>query len=541
LEDELISIVIADDEELVREGMKSLLANEMGYQVVAEAENGYELLNKITLFHPQIVILDVRMPVMDGLTALERIRSLFPELKVIILSGYNDFPLLKKAIQLGAIDYLLKPCSLKELREVLERIRRTILQEEDARGEKERLENRLKSCSLAFLEKTFWQLLRHELSLHDLREKIGVLGIQNREVVVIAIAACSAYQVRLSMDDHQYKDFRFKVERNVEEILKQMKREILLILQDDDTDVLLVVVSSSPLSFSDSLLALEIENALRKKFTRKFLVACSRPVTLLELDGAYQQVISLLGQKIFFASKAQEESFSPIEPSLREEVRNLINRVRFGSKNMVEQKLEGLFYHLDRNRAESSQYAQLAFYVAEMAFQCALEERLSVPNTLNPFMQGKEIGQLHTRDDFFVWLKKYLEIIAQMFQGNSAGFSLAVRRCLEFLDEHYGDNIGLNHLARLVDLNPAYLSFLIKKETGKSFSEHLVERRMVKARDLLNQGNLNVSEVANRVGYENVRYFSEVFRKFEGVTPQQFRKRKITSEKKQKIPDDIKK
>lgn len=537
--DKTISILIADDEELVRKGIRCLLADKGDYKVVGEAENGRDLIDKIMAFRPQVIILDVRMPIMDGLTALEKIKVSFPEVKVVILSGYDDFHLLKRAIQLGVTDYVLKPCNPEELHKVLEKVRSILLQEEQARLEKEKMETIVKSCSSVFLEKTFHQLLKGELSALDLRESIELLDIKTKEVIVLVATVYNSYQV-LSMGTHHYRSFCFKVEENIRIILGQMGGKIVSILKEDNG--IFVIIIAPPLPHSIPLLTRVLCDELKKKVYQDFLMVYSDRVALFNLNEAYQQAMSSLRRKIFFASMETQESLVPMMTLFSEEMwGDLFQHLRLGNKVMVIQKLTELFDCLDRNRGDPTRYAQFTFYVAEMAFHCALEEGLPVPNILNPFMQSREIEKLHTRDDLFAWLKRYFETILEIFQKRNTGLSFAVRKCLRFLDEHCCENIGLTQLARVVELSPAYLSFLIKQETGKNFSEHLIERRMAIARKILRQGNCSVSEVANRVGYANVRYFSEVFRKFEGITPQQFRRGKIDFSKKQKNSDKIKK
>lgn len=536
--DETVSVLIADDEELVRKGIRCLLAETGNYRVVGEAENGGDLIDKITVLRPQVIILDVRMPVMDGLTALEKIRVSFPKIKVVILSGYNDFDLLKKAIQLGVTDYLLKPCDPEEFRRVLEKVKTSLFQEEQERLEKERMEAKVQSCFSAFLEKTLYQLLKNELSPSDLRERTKLLDVENQEVIVLVAALRNSYQVISSMDPNQHKCFCSRMEENIRSTLEHMGCKIMSILRENSCTFVVILSSFRPIP----VVARALLDELRKKALQDFLIVYSDRATLVNLYEAYQQAMRSLRQKLFFAFMEAQEPSSPATTFFPEAIwGDLFHSLRLGDKAMVTRKLEELFGCLDRNRGGPTQYAQLAFYIAETAFHLAFEEGLTVPNVFNPFMQSREIEKLHTRDDFFTWLQKYLEAILEILQRKNAGFSWAVRKCLQLLDEHCCENVSLAKLASMVDLNPTYLSFLIKRETGKNFSEHLMERRMAIARKLLKREGLNVSEVARRVGYENVRSFSEAFRRCEGVTPRQFRQGQMVFSREQKISDKIKK
>ncbi len=113
--DKPISILIADDEELVRRGIRCLLANEIDYQVIGEAENGCELIDKIAMFHPQVVILDVRMPIMDGLDVVDAIRKKDELVPIIIITAYGSIESAEEAVKKGAFDYITKPFRQEQL------------------------------------------------------------------------------------------------------------------------------------------------------------------------------------------------------------------------------------------------------------------------------------------------------------------------------------------------------------------------------------------------------------------------------------------
>ena len=166
-----ISILVADDEHLVRKGIRHLLADQHDYRIVADASNGKEALEKAQELKPNIIILDVKMPVMNGLETLKQLNQFSPDSKTIILSGHSDFTFAQQALKFGANDYLLKPTNLEELMAALAKVKADILQDQDA-------ETNLSHGMSAITEQFFIALLRNELQSAEIAEKLQSLLVE---------------------------------------------------------------------------------------------------------------------------------------------------------------------------------------------------------------------------------------------------------------------------------------------------------------------------------------------------------------------------
>lgn len=126
----LYRIILVDDEEEVRKGIiRKIDWNHLGFEVVGDAENGAEALEKIEQLEPEVVMTDIRMPFMDGLALTERIRQKYPSMKVLIFSGFDDFEYAQQAIKLNVTEYILKPVNVEELSEILTRVRKNLDEE----------------------------------------------------------------------------------------------------------------------------------------------------------------------------------------------------------------------------------------------------------------------------------------------------------------------------------------------------------------------------------------------------------------------------
>ena len=126
----LYRIILVDDEEEVRKSIiRKIKWEENGFLVAGDAENGEDALEKIELLEPDLILTDIRMPYMDGLTLAERVRQKYPSMKIVIFSGYDDFEYAKQAIKLNVTEYILKPVNVEELTAILQKIKANLDQE----------------------------------------------------------------------------------------------------------------------------------------------------------------------------------------------------------------------------------------------------------------------------------------------------------------------------------------------------------------------------------------------------------------------------
>ena len=215
------TILLADDEYLVRKGIRHLLRDQAEYRIVADAADGCEAVQKAAELQPQIIILDVKMPRLDGLEALEQIRTASPGSKTIILSGYSSFEYAQRALKLGACDYLLKPVALEELLAVLHRVQRRILQEAKQQESSRQLEERLGYSMSAFIEQFYLQLLHGELPEEELSEKMRVLELENQQVSVLLVGLDHSYRLKTFCSEKAYQGMLQETKAELEGLLRE--------------------------------------------------------------------------------------------------------------------------------------------------------------------------------------------------------------------------------------------------------------------------------------------------------------------------------
>jgi two-component system response regulator YesN len=523
---EVTTILLADDEYLVRKGIRHLLKDQPEYSIIADAADGCEAAEKAEQLHPEIIILDVKMPRMDGLEALEQILTESPRSKTIILSGYSSFEYAQRALKLGACDYLLKPVALEELLAVLARIKRGILQEKRELESSKQIEERLGYSMSAFIEQFYLQLLNNELPEEELTEKMRVLGLENQRASVLLVGL-----------DHSYRLKTFSSEKAYQAILQEMKASLVNLLADgrpktppvlalNDAVFALIYLDSfspEPLEFARQLL-----RAIKTKLQHIVSIALSRRFPLREVSKAYAEAAARLKQRLLLGGDrviCEDQGHSTqIKEYPHELERKLSTAVRFGDVGQMKAVLRMILRQLSRQGIPSECWQQIAFDIMEQGYQVAQQMSLPTATALEMMEKSREISQLTTWQDIQLWLENSLGELAQWIRALGAGPSLAVKKALSFIEGHYRESIKLADVAEHVCLSPNYLSQQLKRQTGKSFLEHLCGWRLEEAKRLLSGTLLNIGQIAYQVGYESSRYFSEVFQRHCGKTPSQFRK-----------------
>ncbi len=523
---EVTTILLADDEYLVRKGIRHLLREQPGYAIIADAADGCEAAEKAAELQPQIIILDVKMPRMDGLEALEQIRTACPNSKTIILSGYSSFEYAQRALKLGACDYLLKPVALEELLAVLQRARQRILQEKKQLESSRQNEERLSYSMSAFIEQFYLQLLNGELPEEELTEKMRVLGLENQRDSVLLVGLDHSYRLKTFSPEKAYQTLLQELKVELENLLAEGGTAAPPVLSLDNAVFALIYpedLSPEPLEFARLVL-----RAIKTKLQHTVSVALSGKTSLRDIHKARAEAAARLKQRLLFGGdrvfrqdpgQSAQAARYPHDLEAR-----LAAAVRFGDLGQMKAVLRELIRELNRQSIPPDCWQQIAFDIMEQGYQVARQMSLPSAAAMELMEKSREISLLTTWQDIQLWLEKSLGELAERIRALGAGPSLAVKKALSFIEGHYREGIKLADVAEQVCLSPNYLSQQLKEQTGKSFSEHLCGWRLEEAKRLLSNSLLPVGRIAGQVGYEDPRYFSELFQRHCGKTPSQYRK-----------------
>lgn len=506
----MYKVLLVDDEPQIRQGLQAKIHwKENGFICCGEASNGKEALQMIDVVRPHVVITDIRMPEMDGVALLKEGMSRYPELFFIVLSGYDDFPYVKAALQYGAKDYLLKPVVRKELIDRLADLRALL----DERHER--------------LREQFWLLaVRNNSDPEKWAAEAARFGIEEPEQLNQPMRFVTlGFQDLKSIAQDVYVTVRKKA---------MLWNEAVYVFRDPAVPELLHLVFGCALHGQEAL-----EEWLYGSFKKSIEARLSVPVQIGVGDPVHapqdwrkgfissrlrwMQSVSVAADEAKGSRPTHTEHWE-LTPILEKQ---LTSAVVEGDRETLIRLLHSIL-NTEPPLTLHALYLlalRLLLLFDELAFKSGQpfqETQLlinALPESLWSCRTPKESEELFTR------LGTALMEHIQRTTPSSGGESI-VRRIEAYLERHYADeNISLSDMARRFHLHVTYLSELFKKTTGKNYTEYVTEIRIKKAKELLEHTELRVSDVAEMTGFSNANYFSQVFKKMTGLSPNEYRQR----------------
>ena len=532
----LYRIILVDDEEEVRKGIiRKIDWEALGFQVVGDAENGQDALEKIEQLEPDVVMTDIRMPYMDGLTLTSWIRQKYPSVKVLIFSGFDDFEYAQKAIKLNVTEYILKPVNVEELTRILNRVRENLDQEIKQRRDVDLLRESYLS-SLPILRELFLNdMVRGNMPAENIRQKleeykIDILGAEKWLTAVINVENEASEETGLTF--HQEKELiPISVKSLLEDNLKDYCRFTAFNSAVGVTLIAAVDGERKQTSLIDLLgdICKEIKRILQVTVTIG-IGYFSRE--LEQLPAAYQSAVDALGYreivgtgKTIYINDMEPVSRGKLQLETRDEA-DLIAVVKFGTREKIEAAAKNFAARMEGARVHMR---QLQVY------------QMSIINCLIRLMQQQdlELGAMFGTDEMYGKViygnmkpEEFASVITEvgcrmneaMNRERDKTAKKVILEAKQYILDHYQDpELSVDVMCRQLHMSPAYFSTVFKRETGQTYIAYLTEVRLDKAVELLNTTDDKTYVIAQKVGYQEQNYFSYVFKKRFGISPTKFR------------------
>jgi len=522
-----MKLLIVDDDEQIRSGIEQGIDwDALGIHQVITAANGIEAWQSIVKDQPEIVITDVRMPGMDGLELLAKIKAKHPHTKVIILSGYNEFEYLKKAIQLGAVDYEMKPIRARSLIALVHRLKEDIIRK---RVSEQEYNKYVESYKANFVE----DLLSGEIS-----DRLIIL--EGLEQYFSFDATGSLICISIQVDRIWNKPETIQREREILDYIQTLFQASKLSefgsgLRPRSEQIVLLL----SLETSSYLYYLQTVNELINRFKgwnrevqalyqTSFSAGISGAGHASRLAGMYKEANLALELK-FYEGKS---SFQIYDKSLffqegmiigLQENSEFISMLSRGEFSSVAKLIEAEYECLKQHRKYSKKYV--------LSYSCNLLQFLviSIKNITAYTMEyiQSKIGLLEENaeflfiDDMKEMIMSVVEYIGQQF---ARSLSPVMIRAQEFIHQHYMCELSVDKVADYIGKTPNYFSHLFKREFGISFKEYVTRLRIEKAKELIIHSNDLIYEISEQVGFSDHSYFTQVFKKIEGYAPTELRR-----------------
>lgn len=533
-----IKVFLVEDEVIIRSGVKkSINWEQEGYEFVGEASDGELAYPMILKEKPDILITDIRMPFMDGLELSRLVKKELPDIKILILSGYDEFEYAKKAIKIGVTEYLLKPISAAKLTEVLNAVAETIRQENEEKNLLETYFAEMRENTERDKMRLFEKLLMGDLSMGEILEageRFGMnLGASCYKIVLFKILA--------NLENHVYAEQMVDACSSVEQAASMMEGIYVFQRGVEGWAFLLTAQDEKSMEESAKILYQNLKQAMKNYTQLEYFGGIGSTVPRIrslkqsfrEADRAFaarfvEEANQIISQKEFEKSQMEEglkmQGVVQIGKS-REMLQKFLSN---GTREEVKAFSDAYISRIEEENIRSTmvrQYVVIDVCIVILSF-C---ERISSANRLQE--EAEELQKMMQKIHSLSEIKKYVvrllnEAIELRDAESGRRYSDLIAAAKKEIENHYmTEEISLNTVAISVGMSPSYFSSIFSKEAGKTFVEYLTEVRIEKAKEFLMCSSMKTSEIGYEVGYKDPHYFSYIFKKVQGCSPKEYRAR----------------
>lgn len=532
----MINVLIVDDEYQIREGINNSIPwEQLNLHSVGTAISGTDAWNKVKTIRTNIVVLDINMPDMDGLELAQRLREENKNLQFIFLTGYDDFPKVKKAIELGASDYLLKPVSYGELCKSLEKAAESVRENESSKKYIEALEGKILKSAEITADKIWTELLHRQRNYVDCLKGLKEIGIEfqmNHSYSVIAIAIDHYNSLLQKWDVQDCKLNSYALSKLAKEVISLFANGV--VIKGQPGYITLIVTSDfEPEDSRSKNIFIQLVKEFQQKSLEYLELSISIGVSKMhdspdDTHKAYQEAMQALEYKSVLGAKSIIY-FGLIEPkaAVFKQVLNkelyLLSELRLGNEAAVDNILNNMIKELQGRSLSDGKIisTQLMIYAIRMISENDLE-KVFVEDPFSSIYNAETIS-----DVLVVMTSFFHHVIQSIKKHNRLGNPNVIEDAKQWIRDHISEDISLNKLANYVHMSPNYLSALFKQATGETFIEFSTRTRFELAKQLLIQPEIKIYQIAEKIGYTDANYFSIAFKKNEGMTPSQYRARYI--------------
>ncbi|WP_020617970.1 response regulator [Paenibacillus daejeonensis] len=506
-------VLLADDEKLDLEGMRTFIPwQELGMEVVKGVTNGFDACRVLETEKIDILVTDVRMPNMSGLDLARRALEMNGSIRIIFISGYQDFSYVKQALSLNAVNYVLKPMDDQELIDSLVKVREALDQERERRDVYGQMGPIVKQqYLLQLLEGTI-----DEASLYSLQSDYGMEDV------------CWPVQVAVIEIDERPLD-PSPADGSLEQVIAACEARGICHYAKKSSARLTILLEASEREMLPDQLVQELQTL---QMPLVLTIGIGGAATDWEaLERSSREALEALDLKIFYG-KGQVIAYGGLQPAEQEDARQLDARLESLFLAMSGYEIVRIHDELDELfKVVRSLRSRIILRSYAMYILMRLDQYLQRTNEDVYQLLGMDlthydvIDQFETIQDIHRWLRsRVYEISETLHTKKQKKNWRLIQEMIDYMRERTGQTITLRELAEQFSMSPNYLGLIFKEETGKNFSDYFIQLRMERAADLMKSTHLKVYEVADQVGYRHLPYFSRQFKETFGMTPLEYRR-----------------
>ncbi len=534
----MYKVAIIDDEPLIRKGIKNIVNwKQLDCEVCADANDGVEGMEIIKEHLPEIILTDICMPGIDGLNMLKQVKSLVPNSKIIIMTGYRNFEYVHEAIKYGTFDFLLKPTKLEDLTAVLARAVEQLNEQKNKNMEIEKFKM-LFEQSIPLLKQKFLCDIIFEINTNEdeIKDKMKLFDININNFVLVVIENEIGEEFKSTQYDRHL--YQFGIINSFEEILSEKYEVHIITINSNKAGFIIQNKLNCGLNIDEIAdKCCYLQEMINNSFGFSVSIAVSTVgKSVFELPEKLKECNYSLDYKGYLGNNSiinysdlncffKYEDYSMLERYKKQ----LLEGVKAGNENLVTSSVQSITNFINSNNVSINYLKN--FYYSAMSSLNNIRISVMAADVDKSHEEGKDMSSLvkliekseDTNEINLLLQDVALSIVNKVKSYNNKSIRVILRKAIEYLNEHYSEQVTLNEVAEHTFVTTFYISRMFKKELGISFIDYLNEIRIQKAKELLKDVKFKSYEVASLVGIPDPHYFSKLFKKHSGISPSEYR------------------
>lgn len=533
----MIRMMVVDDEPVIREGIvRAVDWESLDVQVVGTAGNGRDGMAKALTEKPDIVITDIRMPIVDGIRFAKELKEKLPKVRVVFLTGYSEFEYAREAIRLGAADYLLKPINTEDLTKLVRKLADQVRQENATVVSRTQKTVLLKENLPMMRNRCVKRYFQGEIGETAFTEQAGALGMdfsgQEHQIIIFCI---DYYYQLIASGEREAGLLKYAMSNIAEEVLGACGSAVIC---DEGEARVMVILGTDQETKKITRCCKEVQFCMRKYYGVSISVGIGKKVKAIQdLKISYRSADEAVEERIKQGSSqiivregdprnGSEHARLFLTP---EEEQEISDAVRLLDKNRVYDALEMVFqkYVMEQDLGRRGT-EQFCMYLVLIAMRQLEHFSVSPEQALGKnYYYYNEISKYETAQDLEMWMKDiYSESLAAVDRQSNGKYKGIVAGGLAYAMEHFSESIQVGDVAQAVYVTPNYFSRVFKEETGENFTDWLNKYRIEQAKKRMDaEPETKVYAIAEETGFSDYKYFAFIFKKYTGFTPTSYHNR----------------
>ncbi len=537
----MFKMIIADDEQTILDGIKeSIDWWGLDVHVIGTALNGVEALEMAKMHRPDIMITDIRMPGLNGLELISELKKIRQDIKIIIISAYEQFIYAQEAISLGVISFLTKPIKKQKIIDEVIKARDLITEERRQKENLDRLED-IYLSSLPTLQEYFHNklIMGKTKLLGDYKKQFSTYGIDIDDAST-GVIVFTLDNMEKTSEDFFEKSIQIILLRIAAMIRQHLPMEYKrTVFQSYNNEV--VAIYNTPTDHMEAIQAVsKAAESIKNNLRRETGISVSAGIgsiypSIKDAALSYQEAVKALNYRLVYGNNAvlcinhiemKELKSFPLN-DLNDTLTNVQNVLWTGKADEVLCIIQKMLNGLTLNKNIPYYYIQQVFCQLLSVLLRTIYEMNILPEDIygEPVHLYGELFKKQTLDEITSWYQDLIErTCASINRKKSMRASHVIDSAVSYIKKNCRKDISLSDVAEHVNLNPSYLSRLFKEEAGIPFIEYVRNTKMDVAKEYLRSSNKKIYEICEELGYQNVQYFTSVFKNVVGMTPVEYKK-----------------